>query len=436
MSDPFLYRDQVLCAGEVPVPRLVSELGTPLYVYSADGIRDRYRRFCGLFGPLVQRVYFAVKACSNLSILAVLRELGAGFEVVSPGEIERCLRAGSRPGDLVFAGLGKTRREMRFALGRGLGLFHVDSREELFELEEECSRAGRRASFLLRINPDVDAATHEHTKTGRRQDKFGVEPDVALRAIHDFSRLEFLGFRGFHVHIGSQIQEVGPFLETARRMVTLVDAVRSEGGEVETLNLGGGFGVDFGGSEVDVGEIARGLGPLLEGRALSLCLEPGRYLVANQGVLVGRVLRVKSVGGNPLVITDVGMNDFLRPALYQAEHPIRPVRRAAPDAEIRPVDVVGPVCESADTLARGVDLPLPTPGDLLAVFGAGAYGFSMSSNYNSRLRAAEVLVDGSRFRCIRRRETLEDLLAAELPDVGPPEPISTAATQGRARPCP
>ena len=404
---------------EVEVEALAARFGTPLYVYSAAAIRERLARVRAAFAPLRPDVHYSVKASSNLALLRLLAAEGAGFDVVSGGEIERCVRAGVDPARLVFAGAGKSDAELDLALLRGVGLFAVESHDELGRLARRAAGGGR-VRFALRLNPDVDAGTHAYVTTGMRRNKFGLPFDEALAALREFAESPGLEFHGFHVHIGSQITDPTRFRAAAAIVADRIGRTRAAGFPVALLDLGGGFAARYDAEPPPIEAVAVAVIDVLAPLQVELLLEPGRFLVAEAGTLLTRVLAVKAAPDRTFVIVDAAMNDLLRPALYGAYHPIEPAGAAAADRPRVRVDVVGPVCESGDFLALDREMPLPQAGELLAVLSAGAYGFSMASNYNSRGRAAEVLVEGSIARPIRRRETIADLLAPELLDEPPP----------------
>jgi diaminopimelate decarboxylase len=399
---------------QVESAALAARFGTPLYVYSAAAIRERLARLRRAFSPLGAEVHYSVKANSNLALLRLIAAEGAGFDVVSGGEIERCLRAGIDAERLAFAGAGKTEAELELALSRGVGLLCVESRDELERLAALAAASGRAARFLLRLNPDVDAGTHAYVTTGLKRSKFGLPFEEALAALRALCGRPGLDFRGFHVHIGSQIADPGRFRAAAEVAAARVEEARRAGFSVRVLDFGGGFAARYESDPPPIEEVASAVAGPLSPLRVKVLLEPGRYLVAEAGTLLTRVLRVKPAAEKSFVVVDAAMNDLVRPALYGAFHP---VELLAEDAASRPralVDVVGPVCESGDFLAKDRGMPLARPGELLAVLSAGAYGFSMSSQYNSRPRAAEVLVDGSSARLVRRRETIDDLFGPEL----------------------
>ncbi|HVE13542.1 MAG TPA: diaminopimelate decarboxylase [Elusimicrobiota bacterium] len=393
--------------------RLAREHGTPLYVYDAARVRDNFRRFDAAFAGVPHLVCYALKANSNRALCRVLSAEGAGADVVSGGELLRALAAGFAPAKTVFSGVGKTDPELELGLRRGLGAFHVESEGELERLAAAARRLGRPARFAVRVNPDVDAGTHAHITTGTAENKFGV-PEERARALYRRARSSrFLRAVGVQAHIGSQIARPGPYRRSLAALLRLADELAAAGAPLEYVDAGGGMGIAYapGEGSLDAAELARELVGPIAARGLRLLLEPGRFLVGDAGELLTRVVEVKRGPRRDFVIVDAAMNDLARPALYEAYHEVVPLRPRR--GTRRPCDVVGPICESADFLAKGRRLPPARRGDLLAVRSAGAYGFSMSSQYNSRPRAAEVLVDGARARLVRRRETPADLTRHE-----------------------
>ena len=415
--NPFGFRDRQLFAEDVPVAAIAEQVGTPCYIYSRAAIEARYRAFDAAFGTRSHQICYAVKANSTLALLNVLARLGAGFDIVSAGELERVRRAGGDPARVVFSGVGKTREEMEIALAAGIGCFNVESEAELEQLNDVAGRMGKRAPVALRVNPDVDPATHPYISTGLKESKFGVPIERALATYQRALALPHLQITGVGCHIGSQLTDMGPFLDALERVVELVGELGDAGIELEHLDLGGGLGINYRDEtppEPDDYVLAilgrlQGLGSRYQ--RLRLLIEPGRAIVGNAGVLLTRVLYLKLGGARSFAIVDAAMNDLMRPALYDAWHDIAPVKVDAPRTP-RVYDVVGPVCESGDFLGRNRELGIEA-GDLLVVASAGAYGMAMSSNYNTRPRAAEVMVDGNRFHLIRRRETLDELLGPE-----------------------
>jgi diaminopimelate decarboxylase len=426
----FPRREGVLHCREQDLGVLAERWGTPLYVYDGQGIRERVEAFQRAFQEVDFLLAYSVKANGNLAVLNRIGALGGGADIVSLGELHRALRAGIPAERIVFAGVGKTEEEMEAALKAGILSFHVESAGELQALEGVAARVGRPAPVGIRVNPDILVDTpHEYTRTGHAASKFGVALEDAMvlyRRAHASPHLEV---RGVDVHIGSQILEVEPYLEALDTVLAKVARLAAQGVPVGYLDLGGGFGVGYGGDPgLPVEALAREIVPRLRGTGLRLLLEPGRSVVGEAGILLTRVLYVKRAGGKTFVITDGGMTELLRPSHYGGWHQVLPVH-LRPSAPVEPVDVVGPVCESGDFLALDRPLPLPRPGDLLAVATAGAYGFTMASNYNARRRPAEVLVEGAAVHLVRRRETLDDLLRGEeippLPEAGsPPAPPS------------
>jgi diaminopimelate decarboxylase len=404
------------CA-KVSLEVLARRFGTPLYVYSADQIVERLSLFQHALEGWEHLVCYAVKANSALAILKLLADRGAGFDIVSGGELERVLAAAPEAADrVVFSGVGKTAAEIDLALKAGILEFNVESEAELHLLAARAAKLKKKARFALRVNPDVFAETHPYISTGLREHKFGIEIRQALRMYKSVAGNRWLLAHGVSVHIGSQIRSAAPFGAAIERVSKLVGQLEREGIVLKTVDAGGGLGIDYHGGSFDapakVAEYAATIELALGGFQGRLLLEPGRFLVAQAGALVARVLQVKRNGNKTFVITDAAMNDLIRPALYQAHHEIVPVRPRAGKA--RTVDVVGPVCETGDFFARDRKLRPVEPGDLVALLDAGAYGMAQSSNYNTRMRPAEVLVEGARARLIRRRETIADLLAPEI----------------------
>lgn len=398
---------------EVALTILAECYGTPLYAYSATAIASRYHAFTAAFGGHPHRLCFAVKANSNLAVLELLAQLGAGFDIVSGGELERVLRAGGDPAHVVFSGVGKTVAEMERALEVGVACFNVESAAELERLEAVASRLRRTAPVSLRVNPDVDAATHPYISTGLKENKFGIPVATAPALYRHAAHSRWLDVLGIDCHIGSQLTRLDPFVAALDRILELVATLESEGITLEHIDLGGGLGVRYGEEEPpSIAAYAEAILGRLGNRRETLLFEPGRWLVAEAGVFLTRVEYLKENEGRHFLIVDGAMNDLLRPALYGSFHAVEVVGDTTDAGEALTVDVVGPVCESSDFLAKGRQLAARA-GDLLAVHTAGAYGFGMASNYNSRNRPAEVMVKGDRHMLVRRRETLEDQLALE-----------------------
>lgn len=415
--NPFRYRDRRLYAEDVDLASLAAEVGTPCYVYSKAAISERWRAFDSAFAGRPHLVCYAVKANSNIGLLQVLAGLGSGFDIVSGGELKRVLAAGGDPAKVVYSGVGKTAAEMEQALIAGIACFNVESEPELELLNDIAGRLNRRAPVALRVNPDVDPATHPYIATGLKQSKFGIDiaraPAVARRAL----ALKHVALRGIACHIGSQLTDTGPFVMALERVIELVGDLMDRGVELQHLDIGGGLGIRYNDEqppEPDDYALAL-LGRLqdmgMRYQSLALYLEPGRAIVGNAGLLLTQVLYLKEGAERNFAIVDAAMNDLMRPSLYDAWHDIAPVRVDAPRTP-RVYDVVGPVCETGDWLGRDRELGIDA-GDLLVIASAGAYGATMSSNYNTRPRAPEVLVDGGRYHVIRRRETVDDLLAPE-----------------------
>lgn len=410
--DYFAYRDGQLWAEEVDLTQLAAQFGTPAYVYSRATLERHWHAFDDAFGTRPHLVCYAVKANSNLAVLNVLARLGSGFDIVSAGELERVLRAGGDAGKVVFSGVGKQPAEMQRALEVGIRCFNVESPAELEQLQQVAAGLGVQAPVSLRVNPDVDAGTHPYISTGLKENKFGIDVDNALAVYRRAAELPNLRITGIDCHIGSQLTESRPFVDALDRVLHLVEELQRAGIELQHLDLGGGLGVRYRNEQPP--QPREYLKPLLErlGDApYEILIEPGRAIVANAGVLLTRVTYLKCAEHKNFAIIDAAMNDLLRPALYSAWQEIVPVvpRTAGPAKRF---DIVGPVCETGDFLGKDRDLVIE-PGDLLAVRSAGAYGFSMSSNYNTRPRAVELLVDGSQVHVARKRETLDDLMQGE-----------------------
>ncbi|AMZ73687.1 MULTISPECIES: diaminopimelate decarboxylase [Pseudomonas] len=409
--DAFNYRGGELFAEGVALSAIAERFGTPTYVYSRAHIEAQYRTFADALVGMPHLVCFAVKANSNLGVLNVLARLGAGFDIVSGGELERVLAAGGSADKIVFSGVGKTREDMRRALEVGVHCFNIESTDELERLQVVAAELGVRAPVSLRVNPDVDAGTHPYISTGLKENKFGIAiadaEDVYVRA----AQLPNLEVLGVDCHIGSQLTTLEPFIDALDRLLALVDRLGDCGIYLRHIDLGGGVGVRYRDEEPPlVADYIKAVRERLDGRDLALMFEPGRYIVANAGVLLTQVEYLKHTEHKDFAIVDAAMNDLIRPALYQAWMDVTAVRPR--DTAARPYDIVGPICETGDFLAKGRELALEE-GDLLAVHSAGAYGFVMSSNYNTRGRCAEVLVDGDQAFEVRRRETVAELFAGE-----------------------
>jgi len=424
--DFFNYKNgQLYCEG-VAAEAIAEKFGTPAYVYSKATFLHHYRQIAEAFSPVKATICYSVKSCGNIHICKLLAEAGCGFDVTSGGELHRALAAGGKAKDIIYAGVGKTDVEIREAIEAGIAAFNVESEAEIENIDAVATAMGRTVVAALRVNPDVDPKTHRHTTTGKKETKFGVDIERAEQVFERYRKLKALRLAGVHIHIGSPVYEIQPYVDAVRKATALIDRLSERGHKIEWLDLGGGYAVNYERPDqaLPVTQHAKALLPLLMGKPYRIALEPGRYIAGNAGVLLTRVLYRKTGGTKKFVIVDAAMNDLIRPVLYDSYHFIWPVRPDAAnvpahrDKSLSPaggevVDVVGPICESGDFLAKDRPLPVTQRGDLLAVFTAGAYGFAMSSNYNNRPRACEVLVDGSEFRLIRRRETYDDLVAAE-----------------------
>lgn len=410
--DQFTYRDGQLCAEGVVLKDVAKQLGTPCYVYSRAAIEQQWRAYDQSLASRAHLVCYAVKANSNVGLLNVLARLGAGFDIVSGGELFRVLQAGGDRHKVVFSGVGKTEAEMRYALAEDIHCFNVESAPELERLSAVASEMGKRARIALRVNPDVDANTHPYISTGLKENKFGVDIDAALAVYEQAARLPGIEVVGVACHIGSQLTNLAPFLDALDRVLNLVAQLTERGIGLKHVDLGGGLGIRYRNEEPPVpGDYAKAVLAKLANVPFALHIEPGRSIVGNAGVLLTQVEYLKDTPGKQFAVVDAAMNDLLRPSLYGAWQEIVPLAEHS-NAPERTYDVVGPVCETGDFLGKDRKLRLAS-ADLLAVRSAGAYGFAMSSNYNSRPRAAEVMVDGNTFHVIRRRETWEELVRGE-----------------------
>jgi len=409
--EAFSYRDGQLFAEGVALPALAQRFGTLTYVYSRAHIEAQYRAYADALDGMPHLVCFAVKANSNLGVLNVLARLGAGFDIVSRGELERVLAAGGQPDRIVFSGVGKTRDDMRRALEVGVHCFNVESTDELERLQQVAAELGKKAPVSLRVNPDVDAGTHPYISTGLKENKFGIDIDNAEAVYARAAELPNLEVVGVDCHIGSQLTSLPPFLDALDRLLALTERLATRGIQIRHLDLGGGLGVRYRDEQPPLaGDYIQAVRQRIEGRGLALVFEPGRSIVANAGVLLTRVEYLKHTAHKDFAIVDAAMNDLIRPALYQAWMNVIAVQPH--EGDTRRYDIVGPICETGDFLAKDRELAL-VEGDLLAVCSAGAYGFVMSSNYNTRGRAAEVLVDGDQAFEVRRRESVQELYAGE-----------------------
>ena len=428
----FRYRDGHLCCEDIDLTRVAREFGTPTYVYSAGTILDHYARLYAALAPLDRLICYAVKANSNHAIVKLLVRAGAGFDIVSGGELFRVLSAGGESGKCTFAGVGKSRDEIEYALEQGVCSFNVESESELEAIERIARAKSVRAPIALRVNPDVDAHTHQYISTGSHQNKFGIPIDQVMGIYERASRMSNIAIVGVQMHIGSQITDAKPFASAIEKVLPLVRDLKSKY-NIQFFSIGGGMGIiyrralesgsgkwwhDHGpssaGSAFSVRDYADAIVPPLRDLGLRILVEPGRFLVGNAGVLLTRVRYIKQTGAKKFAIADAGMNDLIRAALYQSYHEIVPVEEMKSETKIGKIDIVGPVCESGDFFALDREMPELQEGDLLAIMSAGAYGFTMASNYNSRPLPAEALIQGDKFALIRRRQTLEDLTRGEM----------------------
>jgi len=409
----FLYKADELYCEEVPVRLIAEQIGTPCYIYSFATLSHHFMTFDSAFKDVSHLTCYSVKANSNITILKLFGSLGGGVDIVSGGELYRARKADIPPERIVYSGVGKTIEEIDFALRQKILMFNIESTQELEQIDLRAGAMGTRASVSLRVNPDIDPNTHPYISTGMKRNKFGISVDNALKAYEKAKSLKNIEIVGLDCHIGSQLTDVTPFVDALKRLRSLIDRLRQAGAHLRYLDLGGGLGIVYDQeAPPQPHEYARALLRELENIDCTLIFEPGRVIVGNAGVLVTKVLYTKRTQAKNFIITDGAMNDLIRPSLYGSYHYIQPVLRNLNKTEI--VDVVGPICESGDFLARDRGLPMAAPGDYLAVMSAGAYGFSMSSNYNSRRRVPEVLVKGGQYFVIRKRETWEDLVRPEI----------------------
>ncbi|UVT15569.1 MAG: diaminopimelate decarboxylase [Nitrospira sp.] len=410
----FEYHHGELYCEQVPVSRVAKELGTPCYIYSHETLVRHFHAYDGAFKNIPHVLAFAMKANSNLAILRLMAREGSGVDIVSGGELFRALKAGVPASKIVFAGVGKAPDEIRDALKADILMFNVESPAELHALSQVAAEVGKKARVALRINPDIDPKTHPYISTGLKKSKFGIAAD---RAVEDFSlaaSMSHINVVGVHAHIGSQLTDVTPFIEALKKVVSLVETLKGKGINIRYLNIGGGLGITYSDEKPPLPQdLSNAILPLVQGLNITLVMEPGRVIVGNAGILVTKAMYLKEGEAKSFIIVDAAMNDLIRPSLYGAYHEIRPVNEEAARRARQTVDIVGPVCESGDFLAKDRSLPNVKPGELLAVMSAGAYGFVMASNYNSRPRVPEVLVKGGEFHVIRERETYDDLIKGE-----------------------
>ena len=409
--DAFTYRDAALYAESVPVRNIAEQYGTPTYIYSRAAITQQWHAFDSALKNYPHQICFAVKANSNIAILNILAQLGSGFDIVSGGELARVLAAGGRADKVVFSGVGKTRQEIQYALDMGIQCFNVESVAELMRIQTVAKANDKKAPVSIRVNPDVDAQTHPYISTGLKENKFGVAIDEARVIYQQAKTLSHIDIVGVDCHIGSQLTSVSPFVDALQRVLALVDALSADGIHIRHLDMGGGIGICYQDeTPPSPDEYVAAMAPLLAGRTLTLLVEPGRAIVGNAGILLTTVEYIKASEEKHFAIVDGAMNDLLRPALYQSWQNIIPVIQR--EGQTQRYDIVGPICETGDFLGKERALTI-AEGDMLAIESAGAYGFTMSSNYNSRPRAAEVMVDGEKIFCIRERETIASLFERE-----------------------
>jgi len=428
--DYFNYKNGSLFAEDVEVEKVAEKVGTPVYIYSKATFNEHLQKIQNAYGELDTTICYSVKACGNINILKFMASRGSGFDIVSGGELYRVLQAGGNPAKIVYAGVGKTDTEIVEALNADIGYFNIESEAEMENLIRLAKIANRKSQIAnpraaLRVNPDVDPKTHLYTTTGRKETKFGVDIERARRVFAAYGGNKSVKLCAIHIHLGSAGRTVEPYVEAIKKILTLIEQLRSDGFTIEAVDIGGGYGADYiTGTAPTAADYAAAIVPLLKGKNLKIILEPGASIAANAAILATRVLYLKTGGRKKFVIVDAAMNDLIRPPLYDAFHFIWPAkvsekfvpRQRDKDLQIEGsevVDVVGPICESADFFAQDRAMPPVKRGDIISIFTAGAYGFSMSSNYNARPRAAEVLVDGKKFSVIRKRESYEDLIALE-----------------------
>jgi diaminopimelate decarboxylase len=423
--DYFNYKAGKLFAEDVNIEKIAQSVGTPVYIYSKATLLDHFGKIKKAFDKLDTTICYSIKACGNINILKILADSGSGFDIVSGGELYRAAQAGANMKKVVFAGVGKTDEEITDALKAGVGYFNIESEAELENLIALAEKTGVKTKAALRVNPDVDPKTHKHITTGTKETKFGVDIERAEKVFAQYGKNDYVSLCAVHVHLGSGGKTIDPYCEAVEKILPLIEKLRGEGFKIEALDLGGGYGADYQTDTVPTAaDYADGIVPLLKDKNLKLILEPGKSIVANAGILLAKVLYLKQGGRKKFVIVDAGMNDLIRPCLYEAFHFIWPAKveekfthlKRTEKLDIKGlefVDIVGPICEGADFFAKDRAIPPVKRGDLLAIFTAGAYGFTMASNYNARPLLAEVLVDGKNFNVIRKRQTYEDIIAPE-----------------------
>jgi len=411
---PVCYQNGKLTMEEIDLAKVAQEIETPCYIYSKRYIVDAYTSFKKAFEPHNIQICYAVKANSNLTVLGIFAQLGAGFDIVSEGELFRVLKAGGDPAKVVFSGVGKTEKEIRFALEKGVGCFNIESENELYKIDKIAGELNKNASISFRINPNIDAHTHEKISTGLKENKFGIAFERAIHMYLEASKCTNIKIKGIDCHIGSQITQLSPFIDSLKRLLAIVDELKHHNIHLEHIDIGGGLGITYNDEKtISVNDYAQKLLENMKGRTEKLMFEPGRFLVGNSGVLLSTVEFLKHHEGKNFCIVDAAMNDLMRPALYDAYHKIINLVETKENEEPKVYDIVGPICETGDFLAKDREIYVQEQ-DILAILSAGAYGMSMSSNYNTRVKAAEVLVDGSNYSLIRKRETYEDLIRHEL----------------------
>lgn len=424
--DSFKYYGGELFAEDVKVSEIAGKVGTAVYIYSKSTFLGHYRKMKQAFSAIDTTICFSIKACSNINILKVLADEGCGFDIVSGGELFRAQKAGADMGKIVYAGVGKTDAEIRQALSAGIEYFNIESEQELENIIRLSRETGIKTKAALRVNPDVDPKTHSYITTGKKESKFGVDIERAERVFDTYASNGTVDLCAIHIHLGSGGNTITPYVEAIEKILPLIDTLRGKGCRIEALDIGGGYGADYvTGYGPSASDYAAGIVPLLKDKQLKLILEPGKSIIANAGILLARVQYIKQGGRKKFAIVDAGMNDLIRPPLYDAFHFLWPAKvqkgqepaRRAEQLEMEGLekyDVVGPICEGSDFFAQNRDLPAMKRGDLIAIYTAGAYGFTMSSNYNSRPMLPEVLVDGDSFSIIRRRQSYEDLIVEEI----------------------
>jgi diaminopimelate decarboxylase len=423
--DFFNYKNGRLLAEEVDVEKIAAGVGTPVYIYSKATILDHYEKIKKAYATLDTTICYSVKACGNINILKILANAGSGFDIVSGGELYRTQQAGADMKKIVFAGVGKTDEEIIAALKAGIGYFNIESEAELENFIKLAKETGIKTKAALRVNPDVDPKTHKFITTGKKETKFGVDIERAEKVFEQYSKNDYVNLCAIHVHLGSGGKTIDPYRQAVEKVLPLIDTLQSKGFKIEMVDLGGGFGADYQTDTVpSAADYAKGIVPLLRDKDLKLILEPGKSIMANAGILLTRILYLKQGGNKKFVIIDAGMNDLIRPHLYDAFHFIWPAKvedrfsylKRTEKLDIKGlefVDIVGPICEATDFFAKDRAIPPVQRGDLIAIFTAGAYGFTMASNYNARPMPAEVLVDGKNFKVIRKRQSYEEMILPE-----------------------